>query len=108
MKDGKRSEEHCALIASPISSGCTGGAAESFAGNETNELGEELDGSYLHQVHLYDELESDTYDRSCQPAMHIRRSSGWFIAWIGQTSNLYGIFVCQVAPTRQWVLLAGP
>jgi hypothetical protein len=63
-----------------------------FAGNETNELGEELVGSYLHQVHLYHELESNTYDRSCQPTMHTKRSSGWFIALIGQTSNPYGIF----------------
>ena len=32
-----------------------------FACSETNELGEELVGSYLYQVHLHDELESNDY-----------------------------------------------
>jgi hypothetical protein len=58
----------------------------------TNELGEELVGSYLYQVHLYHELESNTCGRSCQPTMPIKRSSGGIIAWIGQTSDRYGIF----------------
>src|ERR1700741_729475 len=50
--------------------------ARVLAGNETNELGEELVGSNLYQVHLYHELESNNYDLSCQPTMHIKRSSG--------------------------------
>jgi hypothetical protein len=36
-----------------------------------NELGEELVGSYLYQVHLHHELEFHDYDRSCQATMHI-------------------------------------
>jgi len=44
-----------------------------FVCRETNELGEELVGSYLRQVHLYHELESNTCDRSCQPTMRIKK-----------------------------------
>jgi hypothetical protein len=34
-----------------------------FAFNKTNELGEELVGSYPYQVHLQHEVESNNYDR---------------------------------------------
>jgi hypothetical protein len=36
-----------------------------------NDLGEELVGSYLYQVHLHHELEFHDYDRSCQATMYI-------------------------------------
>jgi hypothetical protein len=35
-----------------------------FVCSETNELGEELVGSYLYQIHLYHWLESNDYGRS--------------------------------------------
>jgi hypothetical protein len=40
-----------------------------FAANETNELLEELVGSYLYQIHLHRELESR---RSCEPTIFIK------------------------------------
>ena len=58
-----------------------------FVCRETNELGEELVGSYLHQVHLHHELEFNVSDRSCQATMHIERLSEWFVSWIGQASK---------------------
>jgi len=42
-----------------------------FACGETNGLGQELVGSYLTQVHLQHELESNDYDRSCRTTMYI-------------------------------------
>jgi hypothetical protein len=42
-----------------------------FACSEMIELMEELVGSYLTQVELQHELESNDYDRSCQTTMHI-------------------------------------
>jgi hypothetical protein len=52
----------CTLIASP---------QLPFVCSETNELGEELVGSCLYQVHLHHELEFNVSDRSCQATMHI-------------------------------------
>jgi hypothetical protein len=42
-----------------------------FACSEMIELMEKLVGSYLTQVHLQHELESNDYDRFCQTTMHI-------------------------------------
>ena len=52
----------CTLIASP---------QLPFVCSETNELGEELVGSYLYQVHLHHELEFNVSDRSCQATIYI-------------------------------------
>jgi hypothetical protein len=77
-----------------------------FAANETNVLVEELVGSYLHQIHLHHELESR---RSCEPTIFIYKGrSGWFIAWIGQTSNLYGIFAQHRTGTTRFTLAVRP
>jgi hypothetical protein len=72
VKDGKSSGGHCALIASPqFLVLVRAGRPVPFAYSETNELGKELVGSYLNQVHLHRWLESNNYDRSCQTRMYI-------------------------------------
>lgn len=63
---------HCALIVSPqFLVAAQKGLPVPFACSETNELGEELVGSYLYQVHLQHWLESNNYDRSGQTATYI-------------------------------------
>jgi hypothetical protein len=62
----------CALIVSPqFLVAARKGLPVPFACSETNELGEELVGSYLYQVHLQHWLESNNYDRSGQTATYI-------------------------------------
>ena len=62
-----------------------------FACSEMIELMEELVGSYLTQVYLQHELESNDYDRFCHTTMYIQRLSGWFVSRICQTSKLDAI-----------------
>jgi hypothetical protein len=64
VKDGQL-RRRGALIASPqFLVPALAGLLVAFV-SQTNELGEELVGSYLYQAHLHGWLESDNYDRSC-------------------------------------------
>ena len=57
----------CTLIASPqFLVAVWAGLQVPFVCSETNELGEELVGSYLYQVHFNHKLEFHDHDRSCQ------------------------------------------
>jgi hypothetical protein len=63
---------HSALIASPqFLVAVRVGLPVPFVCNETHELGKELVGSYLHQVHLQHWLESTNHDRFCQATIYI-------------------------------------
>ena len=75
-----------------------------FACSKTNELGEELVGSYLHKAHLYHWLKFNkfkTYDRPVRQRsmsdLYIR-DERWFVSLIGQTSNLDGIIAQDNCP----------
>jgi hypothetical protein len=63
----------CTLIASPqFLIAVRAGLLVPFVCSETNELGEELVGSYRYQVHLHHELKFHDYERSCQAMMLIK------------------------------------
>jgi hypothetical protein len=62
---------HCALIALQFLLPVPTGRPVPFACGETNRLGYEVVGSYLIQVHLQHELESNNYGVFCQTTIYI-------------------------------------
>jgi hypothetical protein len=54
VKDGKSPEDTALRLRSQFLMAVRTGPPVPFACSETNELGEELVGSYLYQVHLHD------------------------------------------------------